>query len=208
MTSVESLRALADPASVPPSVLVDMQQEYLAEPRLLAFSGADAVLVNCAEALDEFLDHARRIGLPAAFRASESVCLNCAAPLSRWIDGFEPCRNEMNFERDGPSCYPCVPFAAFMDQTRGGIVMAGFADGSSCLSASIDAFRREHKMTYLCDASASHALDERSADDVHRSVSTISGVYADVGDSAEWIDATTPQRLGNGKQANGMSAGG
>jgi hypothetical protein len=41
----------------------------------------------------------------------------------------------------------------------------------------IDAFHRNHEVTFLCDASASHALDELSADDVHRTVSRISGLY-------------------------------
>jgi nicotinamidase-related amidase len=204
MTSVVSLRAFANSANVPLLVLVDMQ-EYLAEPRLLALSEADAALANCRRVLA----HARRVGLPVAFMrmVGKSVFFNCAAPFIRWIDGFEPHRNEMIFERGSPSCYSCEPFAAFMDQSRGGIVMAGFAGESSCLSTLIEAFHRKHRVTYLSDASASHA-HEMSADDVHRAVSTISCVYAEVRDSAGWIAATTPQRLGDGKQANGMSAGG
>jgi hypothetical protein len=110
-----------------------------------------------------------------------------------------------------------------MEQSRGGIVMAGFAGESACLSTLIDAFHRKHKVTYLCDASASHALDEMPAEDVHRVVSKISGIYAEVCETAEWIAATTPRRLGhgqhvngqhvngqhvNGKHVNGMSAGG
>jgi hypothetical protein len=168
MTSVVSLRAVANSATVSPLVLADMKQEHLAEPRLLALSGADAALVNCRKDLN----HVRPMGLPAVFMrlVGETVLLNCAAPFIRRIEGFEPCRNEMIIERGGPPYYSREPFAAF--------------------------------------ASATHALDEMSADDVHRAVSTISDVYADVCDSAEWIAATTPQRLGNGKQANGMSAGG
>ena len=114
----------------------------------------------------------------------------------------------MVFERTSPSCYACEPFAAFMDQSRGGIVMAGFAGESSCLSTLIDAFHRKHKVTYLFDASASHALDELSANQVHRAVSTISGLYAEVCSTAEWIAATTPLNFRNGKQGNGISTRG
>ena len=57
----------------------------------------------------------------------------------RWIEGFEPHRNEMIFERSSPSCYSCEPFAALVGQSRGGIVLAGFAGESSCLSTLIDA---------------------------------------------------------------------
>jgi nicotinamidase-related amidase len=226
VTSVVNLRAFASAANVPLVVLVDLQQEYLAKPRLLALSETDAALANCRR----LLDHARLIGLPVAFirMVGESAFFNRATPFIRWIEGFEPQRNEMIFERTSPSCYSCEPFAAFMDQSRGGLVMAGFAGESSCLSSLIDAFHRKHEVTYLCDASASHALDEMAAEDVHRAVSKISGVYAEVCETAEWIAATTPRRLGhgkqidgkqidgkqvngnhvNGKQGNGMSAGG
>ena len=201
MTSVVSLRAFANSASVPLVVFLDMQQEYLAAPRLLAIPDIDRALENCRRVLD----HARRIGLPVAFvrMFSESVFFNRATPFVRWIDGFEPYRNEMVFERANPSCYSCEPFAALVSQSRGGIVLAGFAGEAACLSTLIDAFHRNHKVTFLCDASASHALDELSADDVHRAVSTISGVYAEVCKTAEWIAATTPRRLSNGKGAGG-----
>jgi hypothetical protein len=51
------------------------------------------------------------------------------------------------------------------------------------------------------------------AEDAHRAFGKISGVYAEVCKTAEWIVTTTPCRLGDGKQAdgktiNGMSAGG
>jgi nicotinamidase-related amidase len=186
---------------VPLVVFVDMQQEYLAQPRLLAISEIDRALDNCRQVLD----HSRRIGLPVAFvrMFSESVFFNRATPFVRWIDGFEPYRNEMVFERATPSCYSCEPFAAMVSQSRGGIVLAGFSGEAACLSTLIDAFHRNHKVTFLCDASASHALDELSADDVHRAVSTISGVYAEVCKTAEWIAATTPRRLSNGKGAGG-----
>jgi nicotinamidase-related amidase len=201
MTSVVSLRAFANSTSIPLVVLVDLQQEYLAKPRLLALSEADAALANCRRVLD----HARRIGLPVAFirMVGESAFFNRATPFIRWIEGFEPSRNEMVFERAGPSCYSCEPFAAFMEHSRGGIVMAGFAGESSCLSTLIEAFHRKHRVTYLCDASASHALDEMAADEVHRAVSKISGVYAEVCETAEWIAATTPRKLGNDRRGNG-----
>jgi len=193
MSPVVNLRAFTNPASVPVLVLVDLQQEYLAKPRLPALAEADAALVNCRRVLA----HARRIGVPVAFvrMIGESAFFNRATPFVPWIDGFQPHRNEMIFERASPSCYSCQPFAAFMDQSRGGIVVAGFAGESSCLSTLIDAFHWKHKVTYLADASASHALDDMSASDVHRAVSTISGLYAEVCEASEWIAATTPRKL-------------
>ncbi len=150
-----------------------MQQEYLAKPRLLAISEIDRALDNCRKVLD----HSRRVGLPY--------------------------RNEMVFERSSPSCYSCEPFTALVNQSRGGIVLAGFAGEAACLSTLIDAFHRNHKVTYLCDASASHALDDVSADEIHRAVSKISGLYGEVYETTDWITSTLPRKLGVGKNAGG-----
>ena len=201
MTSIVSLRAFANSSNVPIVVLVDMQQEYLAKPRLLAISEIDRALDNCRRVLD----HAREIGLPVAFMRllNESAFFNRATPFVRWIEGFEPYRNEMVFERSSPSCYSCEPFAALMNQSRGGIVLAGFAGESACLSTLIDAFHRNQKVTYLCDASASHALENVSADEIHRAVSKISGLYGDVYETTDWIASTLPRKLGVGKNASG-----
>src|SRR4029453_1990151 len=93
VTSVVSLRTFANSSSVPIVVFVDMQQEYLAKPRLLAISDIDRALDNCRRVLD----HSRRIGLPVAFirMLNDSAFFNRATPFVRWIEGFEPYRNEM-----------------------------------------------------------------------------------------------------------------
>jgi hypothetical protein len=54
-----------------------------------------------------------------------------------------------------------------------------------------------------CDASASHAHDDVSAGEIHRAVSKISGLYGEVNETTEWIDATLPRKLGIGKNAGG-----
>jgi nicotinamidase-related amidase len=201
VTSVVSLRTFANSSSVPIVVFVDMQQEYLAQPRLFALPRIDRALDNCRKVLD----HSRKIGLPVAFirMLNESAFFNRATPFARWIEGFEPCRNEMVFERSSPSCYSSEPFAAMVNQSRGGIVLAGFAGESACLSTLIDAFHRNHKATYLCDASASHALEEMSADEIHRAVSKISGLYGEVYETSDWVTSTLPRKLGNGTNAGG-----
>jgi len=81
----------------------------------------------------------------------------------------------MVFERSSPSCYSCEPFTALVNQSRGGIVLAGFAGEAACLST-LSMRSTQSQVTYLCDASASHALDDVSADEIHRAVSKISGL--------------------------------
>ena len=200
MTSIVSLRTFANSSNVPIVVLADMQQEYPAKPRPLSISKINRALDNCRRVLD----HARDIGLPVAFmRQLNESAFNRATPFVRWIEGFEPYRNEMVFERSSPSCYSCEPFAALMNQSRGGIVLAGFAGESACLSTLIDAFHRNHRVTYLCDASASHALEDVPAGEIHRAVSKISGLYGEVYETTDWIASTLPRKLGVGKNAGG-----
>ena len=135
--SVVSLRTSANSSSVPIVVFVDMQQEYLAGLRLEAISHTDCALDKC----QKVLDHSRRIGLPVAFvrMINESAFFNRAALFVRWIEGFEPYRNEMVFERRSPSCYS----------------------------------------------------------------TKISGIYAEVFETDDWIEQTLPRNLGYGKNAGG-----
>jgi hypothetical protein len=72
-----------------------------------------------------------------------------------------------------------------------------------CPSMLIDALPRSHKVTYLWDASARPALEDVSADAIHRAVSKISGLYADVYGTDDWIASTLPRKLGIGKNAGG-----
>jgi len=51
--------------------------------------------------------------------------------------------------------------------------------------------------------SASHALEDVSADEIHRAVSKISGLYGDVHETDDWIASTLPRKLGIGKNAGG-----
>jgi nicotinamidase-related amidase len=196
VTSVVSLRAFINSSDVPTVVFVDMQQEYIATPRLLAIPDIEPALANCRRVLE----HSRKMGLPIAFTRllDDSAFFNRATPFVQRIEGFEPQRNEMIFERSSPSCFSCELFASLMNQNRGGIVLAGFAGESACLSTLVDAYHRGHNVAYLADASASHALDDMTAHEVHRAVSKVSGVYGDIYETSEWIASTLPRKLGTG----------
>ena len=86
--SVIDLRAYAGPSVVPTLVLVDLQKEYMAAPRILALPHAPQALANCRIALT----HARTKGFPVAFVRwlGRSTLFNRATPFSGWIEGFEP----------------------------------------------------------------------------------------------------------------------
>jgi nicotinamidase-related amidase len=116
---------------------------------------------------------------------------------------LDSCRIEMAYERSSPSCYSCEAFTALVDQSRGGVVLVGFAGESACLPAMIDGFHRNHKVAYRSDASASHALDDMPADDVQPAVSRVSALYGDVYETADWIASALPRKLGHGRNAGG-----
>jgi nicotinamidase-related amidase len=178
-----------DSSVTPCLALVDLQQEYVADPRLMAMPEASAALNKCQTALY----HARSMGFPVAFfrQVSRSSFFNPATTFSGWIDGFEPTRADMIFDRNKPSCYSNKSFAELMESCGGNFVIAGFAGETACLSTVIDAYHRDHRFTYLSDASASHRLGELSALAAQEAVSKIIGVYGNVCDTMSWVDATS-----------------
>ncbi len=127
-------------------VLVDLQQEYIASPRVLALEETKGALANCRAALA----HARAMGLPVAFARwiDRTPLFNKATRFSRWIEGFEPHGVDMIFERNRPSCYASADFAEVMSGGGGSFVLAGFAGEAACLATAIDAFHRGHTVTY------------------------------------------------------------
>ncbi|HMK79903.1 MAG TPA: isochorismatase family protein [Xanthobacteraceae bacterium] len=200
MSSVIDLRAYVDPSVVQTLVLVDLQQEYIASPRVLALENAKGALANCRAALA----HARAMGLPVAFVRwiDRSALFNKATRFSRWIEGFEPHGVDMVFERNRPSCYASADFAEVMGAGGGSFVLAGFAGEAACLATAIDGFHRGHRITFLADASASHALDDVAAADVHRVVANLAALYGEVTTTGNWIARSTRRRnwMGQGDE--------
>jgi nicotinamidase-related amidase len=189
MTSVIDFSAYVYPAAAPTLVLVDLQQEYISSPRILAIDDPAEALANCRAALA----HARAMGFPVAFVRwiSRAPLFNAATRFSRWIEGFEPTGVDMVFERDRPSCYASPQFAEVISGSGGSFVLAGFAGEAACLSTAIDGFHRGHRVTYLADASASHGLDGIPATQVHDVVSRVTGLYGSLMTSKSWIAHTS-----------------
>jgi nicotinamidase-related amidase len=202
MSSVIDLRAYVNPSVIQTLVLVDLQQEYIAAPRALALEDTKGPLANCRAALA----HARASGLPVAFVRwiDRAPLFNKASRFSRWIEGFEPHGVDMIFERNRPSCYASTDFADVMSSGGGNFVLAGFAGEAACLATAIEAYHRGHNISFLADASASHALDDVGALDVHRTVSGVIGLYGEVLTTKSWIARTTHktnwQGLGHGNE--------
>jgi nicotinamidase-related amidase len=189
MNSVIYLKAMTDPSVAPCFVLVDLQMEYMAGDRLMAMPETSSVLANCRSALA----HARAMGFPVAYvrQKSRSSFFNPSTTFFSWISGFEPTSADMVFDRDKPSCYSNRNFSELMEGSGGHFVLAGFAGETACLSTAVDAYHRNHRFTYLADASASHGLGRLSADHVQEAITEIIGTYGDILDTRSWITTTS-----------------
>lgn len=192
MRSVVDIRTFFSPGTVPTLVLLDMQQEYVANDRLLAVAGCKEALDNCRRALS----HARQMDFPVAFvRWTESsTFFNLADQHHRWIEGFEPRGSDMVFDRELPSCFSSKLFEDVMVQSGAKIVLAGFSGEAACLSTIIDAFHKRVDFIYLADASASHDLAGTSGEDVHYVLQRIVQLYGPVADTRSWIENSSIDR--------------
>lgn len=193
MKNVINLRAYANIPHIPTLVLLDLQQEYVASPRLFSIPRLDPALKNCSVVLA----YARRLGIPVAFlrMMGSSPFFNPVLSYSQWIHGFEPLTSEMVFERIKPSCYASPEFANAMAACGGQFVLAGFSGEGACLATALEAFHRGHRVTFLSDASASRALAGIDATRVHETVVQLIGLYADVTTARGWIDSQHSQRI-------------
>jgi len=189
MKNVVNLRSYSIAPLIPTLVLLDLQQEYVASPRLYSIPGAERALENCRQALA----HSRRMGFPVAFlrMIGRSPFFNPVLSYSNWIPGFEPLTSEMVFERSKPSCYANREFAHAMTEGGGHFVLAGFSGEAGCLATAVEAFHRGHRVTYLADASASLGLNQISAPTVHETVAQLIGLYGEVTTTQSWISEQT-----------------
>ena len=179
--------------NVPTLVLVDMHHELLGGAETLANTIPSEVIANCRTALR----HARASGIPVAFtrQVAPSASMLASPIYPRWIEGFEPKRRDMVFDRQRPSCYASAEFRDMADDIAGNYVVAGQFGEVSCLSTAIDALHRDHRPTFLTDALVSCSREDPSAGTMLRALARILSLYAEVTRTQPWIIATS-QRVG------------
>jgi nicotinamidase-related amidase len=179
--------------NVPTLVLVDMHHELLSDAEAPANTIPTEVIANCRSALR----HARACGIPVAFtrQVAPSASMLASPIYPRWIEGFEPKRWDMVFDRQRPSCYASAEFRDMADDIGGNYVVAGQYGELSCLSTAIDALHRDHRPTFLTDALVSRSHEDLSAGAMLRALARILSLYAEVTRTQPWIIATS-QRVG------------
>jgi len=191
--NVVDLRVYRDPAFTPVVIFIDPQQEYVAEGRALGLANAVRAVENCRT----LLAFARREGFPVAFtRLRQRGKFFGGHAHSGWIDGLSPQGGDMVFDRSLPSCYADREFADMMDNGGGdNAVLAGFTGTIACLSTAIDAYQRQHRVAFIADASASHALPSFQDDAAHAFVTEVIGLYGPVTTTERWMNEQTTTRV-------------
>ena len=179
--------------NVPTLVLVDLHHDLLSGAETLASRIPTEAIANCRAALS----HARACGIPVAFtrQVAPSVSMLASPIYPRWIEGFEPKRWDMVFDRQRPSCYASPGFRDMADDIGGNYVVAGQFGELSCLSTAIDAMHRDQRPTFLTDALVSLSHEDLSASAMLRALPRILSLYADVATTDPWMTATS-QRVG------------
>jgi isochorismate hydrolase len=150
-------------------------------------------LVNCRAVLR----HARACHIPVAFTRLVAAPKNMlASPVyPRWIEGMEPSRWDMVFDRQRPSCYASAEFREIAEQIGGNYVIAGRFGELSCLSTAVDAFHHDHRPIVLSDALMCGKYDDLSAAAMRRALSCIFSQYELTVGTQVWIHASS-RRVG------------
>jgi isochorismate hydrolase len=190
MNTIVNLRDFKACGREPPTLLlIDLHHDVSG----LEQPGGDSLscepLVNCRAVLR----HARTCRMPVAFTRLVAAPANMlASPVyPRWIEGMEPSRWDMVFDRQRPSCYSSAEFREIADEIGGNYVIAGRFGELSCLSTAIDAFHRDHRPIVLSDALMCREHDDFSAAAMRRALSCIFSHYAHTVRTQVWIHSSS-----------------
>lgn len=170
--------------AAPPLVFVDMLEDQLDFEDGFGQREIEPVLSRCRMLLAE----ARERHWPVAFVRPANVQ---ALKPARWIEGFEPKRSDMVFDRLGHSCYSSDEFADAMDAMGRVFVIAGFSVESACLATVMDAQQHNQFAGLVSDATATRPLPDKDAIESHRAVTTVASRFGTIVTAEHWIGVTT-----------------
>jgi nicotinamidase-related amidase len=189
MSTVVDLRKFRDRGrSVPTLVLVDLHHDLFDLFEVNGLSGPTRAIDNCLT----LLRHARALGFPVAFtRRIAAATLGVEPTYPRWINGFEPQRSDMVFDRCKPSCYASPDFAEVAEHLDGNFVVAGQVGELACLSTAVDAFHRDQRPTFLTDALVTRGGKDLPAETMERALGHLMSLYVKTDTAEGWMVANT-----------------
>lgn len=178
MTCV-NISAYKDIDDTPLLVLVDLQREYLCADRRLGLHAPEAAIKNCTV----LVEWARSCRIPIAFVrwTQPGKLFSRGGDFSGWIEPCSPAGSDMIFERAWPSCYASAEFAQMMENGGGrNAILAGFTGSMACLATVVDGAQRQHRFTFVSDASLSHAIRDHGQLQVHAMATLLISQFAHV----------------------------
>jgi nicotinamidase-related amidase len=185
MAAISRLIDYKERFSTPTLVLVDLHEGHGSGPARPDAEQLSAALETCRGVLA----CARRQNLPVAFVRqvpfSPSFLSTCDYPP--WISGIAPGRSDMIFERALPSCYASSEFAQ-MAARSSELVLAGLFGETTCLSTLVEGRYRNHRFTFLTDASCSRGRDATSARKMHNIVVELAALYGKACTAQSWTE--------------------
>lgn len=182
--SVIPLRAAASALSCPLLIMLDCQQEYIADGRAYYLQTAGKALANCAS----LLEAGRLARLPIAhFRTTlPGHFFNDVTQFAQWVEPLKPRGSEYVYKRSLPSCFSSAEFSdllAGIDHPE--LIIAGLTGAQSCLSSMIDCFHRGYKATFVHDCSASAKVGALSEQTMHEQATCLMSLYGKVNSLSE-----------------------
>lgn len=167
-------------------LVIDIQNEYIAEGRPYHIRGIEPALLNAKN----IIDWARNANIPVwhvLHKGDNKVFLK-DDPLSNPITGFEPRQEEPVFEKSMYSCFSSNALERELAIKKPDeIIVIGFGSSMCCLCTTIDGVHRGYSFTLVEDATASRAFSHASEDEMHTSAYNILKQYANVIRTSELV---------------------
>lgn len=186
------VRLFQSGTTLPLLVLLDPVAEYVERGRPLGFADAGMAVENC----QKLLHHARREQIPVAFLRlrQRGPLFHPKGDYSRWIEGLSPRGSEMVFEREWPSAFSSPEFCELMNEGWGrDTALAGFTGTVACLSTIVEGISKQHRFSFLHDASHSHRVNDNTEADAHQMGVSIASIYCRVESTENWMRRTSNQ---------------
>jgi nicotinamidase-related amidase len=180
MGNMIDLCSFRDRRTMPVLILLDLHEDHDEIP------GVAPILEKCRI----LLTRARKEAWPVGFVRPICFFDDGRARSTRWLQGFEPHRTDMVFDRHRPSCYASANFSDAITGAGGTFALAGFFGNTAGLSTLSDAFHHGHRVTFLFDACASEPLPGFAYAESRRALAALAGSYGHNATAANWIEAT------------------
>jgi len=169
-------------------IVIDIQQEYIAEGRPFYIKGIAPSLKNAKSLIEAAREKQIPVWHIKHYRDGGDIFAQESA-FSDFIPGFEPAAGEKTFIKNRYSCFSSPAFAEQLNQMQPEeIVVIGYGSSMCCLCTIIDGIHRGFKFTLIEDATASRSFPYANENEMHRAAIQILRQYANIVNTKELMN--------------------